>query len=81
MGWHAFLQYNTHIHTYIYLHVLYTYTHIYIHIYIICPIILHLRIYPTVIAASVQNHLCVNLFILAMLVTIQEEQSQLLVEN
>ena len=42
---------------------------------------LHLRIYPTVIAASVQNDLCVKLFILAVLVIIQEEQSQLLVEN
>ena len=58
-------------------------THIYtckLYIYNL-PQNLHLRIYPTVIAASVQNDLCIKLFILAVLVIIQEEQSQLLVEN
>lgn len=39
--------------------------------------ILHLRIYPTDIDASLQNDLGIKLFSLAFLVTTQEEKSQM----
>lgn len=64
------------------MHIYYTHTYTYtsISVYLIClsnPASENL----SDTAASVQNNLCVKLFILALLATIQEEQSQLSVES